>query len=46
LWAKCKAENAERCRMALEDSMEFAVKKFMPEVMTKVEAVISDFWVK
>lgn len=46
LWAKCREENAERCKQVLEDSMEFAVKKFMPEVVTKVEAVISDYWQK
>lgn len=46
LWAKCKAENAERCKEVLEASMTYAVAKFMPEVVTKVDAVISDYWVK
>lgn len=46
LWAKCKEENAGRCQQVLEASMEYAVKKFMPEVLTKVDAQITDYWAK
>lgn len=46
LLANIKEENAERGARVMEESMVYAVKKFMPEIETKVQAKIMDKWEK
>jgi DNA polymerase I-like protein with 3'-5' exonuclease and polymerase domains len=46
LWLLVKLENVERAVKILEEAMEFAVTKFMPDILTRVKAVVSPYWVK